>query len=232
MPSVLITGSNRALGLEWARQYAEQGWRVFATCRHPGAASELQELAARHTGVSIHRMDVTRADEIRALALDLQGDPLDLLINNAGIFLEDFGEPTIGHFRYEDWELTFHVNTMGPIRVAEAFVDHLGRSERSLLATITSRMGSISEIDSPGSYYYRSSKAALNAVMRGIAVELQPRGIGVIMLHPGWVRTRMGGTSATLTPAESVQGMRAVVESFTIEKTGRFFRYSGEEIPW
>jgi NAD(P)-dependent dehydrogenase (short-subunit alcohol dehydrogenase family) len=232
MTSILVTGSDRALGLQWARQYAQAGWRVHATCRHPEDAHELKELVAQYAGVHLHRLDVTKPDEIRAVAMDLSAEPIDVLVNNAGVFLESFGKPELGHFRYEDWDYTLQVNTMGAVRISEALLEHVARSERRLVVAISSQMGSIAELSSPGSYYYRSSKAALNAVMKGLAVELRPRGIGVLVLHPGWVRTRMGGPDATLSPEESVRGMRELVERFTLDNTGRFFRYDGTEIPW
>ncbi|MGC1954030.1 MAG: SDR family NAD(P)-dependent oxidoreductase, partial [Gammaproteobacteria bacterium] len=131
-----------------------------------------------------------------------------------------------------DWEATFQVNTMGALRVTEAFVEHVARSARRLIVAITSHMGSIAEIEGPGSYYYRSSKAALNAAMKGLSLELKPRGIGVLLLHPGWVQTRMGGSSASLAASDSVAGMRRLLEQFTLADTGRFLRYNGTEIPW
>ncbi|MEJ2553344.1 MAG: SDR family oxidoreductase [Gammaproteobacteria bacterium] len=232
MPSILITGSNRGLGLEWARQYAQEDWRVYATCRHPQEATELHELAERHPDLSVHRLDVTRQAEIQALAADLGQEPIDMLLNNAGVYLEKFDDAVSGGLSYDNWLYTLLVNTLGPMRVSEAFIPHLARSDRRLVITITSHMGSIAEISSPGSYYYRSSKAALNASMKGLSLELRMRGIGVVLLHPGWVQTRMGGPGAQITPAQSVSGMRTIVEHFRLADSGRFFRYNGTEIPW
>jgi NAD(P)-dependent dehydrogenase (short-subunit alcohol dehydrogenase family) len=118
------------------------------------------------------------------------------------------------------------------MRVSESFVEQLARSERRLIVTITSHMGSIAEITLPRSYYYRSSKAALNAAMKGLSLELKPRGIGILLLHPGWAQTRMGGPGARISPEESVRGMRRLVENFRLRDSGRFFRYDGSEIPW
>lgn len=232
MPSILITGANRGLGLEWARQYAETGWRVLATCRQPEAAHELQALARRFPELSLHRLDVTDAAQVRSLAGALRGVALDILLNNAGIYLEKYAEPVLGLLDYDGWARTCAVNTLGAVRVTEAFLDHVARSEWRLVVAIGSHMGSITDIAAPGSYYYRSSKAALNAAMKGLAQALRPRGIGVLILHPGWVRTRMGGPNAPLLPEESVLGMRASIERFTLADTGRFFRYDGTEIPW
>jgi NAD(P)-dependent dehydrogenase (short-subunit alcohol dehydrogenase family) len=232
MPSILITGSNRGLGLEWTRQYAADGWRVYASCRRPDEAEELTQLAARYPSITLHRLDITRQDEVHALTEELAGEAIDILLNNAGVYLEKFDDAVGERLSYEDWIQTLQVNTLGAMRMTEAFADHVARSERRLVIAITSHMGSIAEISSPRSYYYRSSKAALNAGMKGMSLELKPRGIGVLLLHPGWVKTRMGGPGAQLTTERSVTGMRALVERFRLGDSGRFLRYNGTEIPW
>ncbi len=228
MPSVLITGSNRGLGLEWARQYAAEGWRVYATCRHPAEADDLQKLAKKHSNMSVHRLDVTLTQDVRALIYDVGGQPIDVLLSNAGVYLEK-GRPEFGCFRYTEWAQTIDVNVFGGMRVAEAFVDNVAASEKRLIVAISSHMGSISDIQSGGSYYYRSSKAALNASMQGLAHQLQPIGVGVLILHPGGVNTRMGPGIA---PETSVRGMRKLVEQFTMADTGRFLRWDGVDMPW
>jgi NAD(P)-dependent dehydrogenase (short-subunit alcohol dehydrogenase family) len=230
MFNVLVTGSNRGIGLEWCRQYAEAGWRVFATCRHPETAKELHELAGRNPQLSIHSLDVTQAESLQALRGELQHEPIDVLINNAGVYLEKYLRTDA--LRFDDWMQTFEVNTLGPMRVTEGLLEQVARSRRRLIVNMTSHMGSIAEIEVPGDYYYRSSKAALNAAMKGLSLSLKERGIGVLLLHPGWVRTRMGGWDAPITPAESVAGMRALAEKFSMAMTGRFFRYNNTEIPW
>lgn len=232
MSSILITGSNRGLGLEWARQYAQEGWRVFATCRHPAEATELRALAERHPALSVHRLDITRRDEVQALTAELPNETIDLLINNAGVYLEKFDERLIGRMSYDDWLDTLRVNTLGSIQVTEALVEQVARSRGRLVVAITSHMGSIAEISTPGSYYYRSSKAALNAAMKGLSLELKTRRIGVLLMHPGWVQTRMGGPGARYTPAQSVRGMREIIDRFDLADTGRFFRFDGTEISW
>lgn len=232
MPTVLITGSNRGLGLEWVRHCAARGWRVVATCRHPQSAEDLHALAARNPGVRVHRLDVTEPDQIAELAASLQGEALDLLVNNAAVYFEHWGQDPVGHIDYAAWQETFRVNTLGPMRVTEAFLPHLARGQRPLVLAISSNMGSIAGITAPRDYAYRSSKTALNAAMRGLALELQPLGIGVLLLHPGWVRTRMGGASAPIGTEESVQGMLALVDGFVPEMSGRFLRYDGTPLPW
>jgi len=231
MSNVLITGCSRGLGLEWARQLAEAGWRVFASCRHPGEAGELARLAERSANLSVHRLDVTDAADIRALCWELEDTPLDLLINNAALYL-DKDAAMLGSVRYEDWLRTFDVNTLGAVRLCEAFAPNLRRAQRPLAVAVSSHMGSIADIASGDSLYYRSSKAALNAAMRGMAAALGEQGIGVLIVHPGWVRTRMGGAMGRLSEAQSVQGMRALIEDFDRSRHGRFFRYDGTELPW
>ena len=230
MPSILITGSNRGLGLEAARQYAQAGWRVYATCRHPAEADALRRLSKDYQTISIHRLDVTSPDDVRAVHWELEDESIDVLLNNAGLYLEK-GTPRLGGIRYEDWRRTFEVNTFGHVRVTEALVENVERSDKRLVAVMSSHMGSIADIQSPGSYYYRSSKAALNAAMQGLSAELKPRGIGVLLIHPGAVSTRMGPRHGISTE-ESVQGIRRLIDDFTLEDSGRFLRYDGEEMPW
>ena len=229
---VLITGSNRGLGLEWVKQYAESGWEVFATCRRPGEAADLQDLAVHYRNITIHRLDVTRPDEINAVAVELQNETIDLLLNNAGVYLEKYLDVRLGRLRYEDWVYTFQVNTLGAVRLAEAFHDHIVESRKRLIVVVSTHMACITDINKAGSYYYTSSKAALNAAIKGLSCELRTEGIGVLLLHPGWVKTRMGGPDTSLLPPDSVRGMRRLIEQFTIEQTGRFFRYDGVEMPW
>lgn len=230
--TVLITGSNRGLGLEWSRQCAELGWQVHASCRNPDGADELHQLANQYPAIMMHKLDVTRPEEIKAISSTLSNQPIDILINNAGVFFEHWGKDPLGYIRYEDWETTFSVNTLGAVRMTEAFVDHLSRSKRRLVVAITSHMGSITDIKTPRDYAYRSSKAALNAAMKGISIELKPQGIGVILLHPGWVHTRMGGTDAPLSPEESVRGMHTIIDQFDLSMSGHFYRYDKVEMPW
>ena len=231
MHNVLITGSNRGIGLEWVRMYAQQDWHVFATCRNPNKAYELQNIAKENHNISIHQLDVTNQNEINSLANELINTSVDILINNAGIYL-DKNNSSIGSLNYEAWEETFRVNTLGPIRVTEAFLQHIASSKKRLIITISSHMGSITDIQETSSYYYRSSKAALNAAMKCLSIELKPNNIGILLLHPGWVQTQLGGSNAALTPKQSVQGMYEMIQRFSIEKSGEFIRYDGRQLPW
>lgn len=232
MESIFITGSNRGLGLAWAKQYAEAGWRVYATCRHPEQAETLLRFADNYRNLSVHRLDVTQENEIEALAKDLEGKPIDILLNNAGVYFEKYIEQSLEKIDYDNWQETFNVNTLGPMRITAAFADNVSHSHRRLIVAITSHMGSIGEIGSSGDYAYRSSKSALNAAMKGVSLELADRDVSVLLLHPGWVQTRMGGPGALLTPDESVDAMRRVIDKFKANDSGRFFRYDGTIIPW
>ena len=231
MPSALITGGNRGLGLAWVRELAAEGWRVYATCRHPAEADALHELSRGHGDVTVMRLDVTSTDDAYAVRRALGDTPLDLLINNAGTYLEK-GEVALGRLRFDDWLHTFAVNTLGAARITEALVDNVLRSERRQVVFTTSHMGSIADIGWPGDYYYRSSKAALNALARGLAEELRPRGVTLCLLHPGAVATRMGGPESSLTPETSVRAMHGLIDRLTLKESGRFFRFSGEVLPW
>ncbi len=230
MPSIFITGSNRGLGLEWVRQCANDRWRVFATCRHPAEAFELRKLAEQRPQISIHRLDVTIPEDIRATIWEMERAPIDILLNNAGVYLEK-DNPEFGCFRYTEWARTFEVNTIGSMRVTEALVDNVAKSGKKLIVSISSHMGSIADMQKPGSYYYRSSKAALNAAMQDLSLQLKPLRIGVLILHPGGVGTRMG-SYAGITPEASVLGMRQVIDRFTLADSGRFLQYDGTELPW
>ena len=232
METVLITGANRGLGLEFARQYAEAGWNVQATCRDPDRATALRELAGKHPGLIVHRLDLERFENIDALAAELAGTPIDVLLNNAGVY-GDSAESRFGALDFGRFEHTVRVNLLAPIKMAEAFLPHVRGSGRKLIVALTSRMGSIGDNRSGGSILYRSSKAALNAAMRSLALDLRPDGIGVLLLHPGWVLTDMGGPRASTPPAESIAGMRRIIDNFSrAEHAGRFLDFRGREVPW
>lgn len=231
MSTVLVTGANRGLGLEFARQYAADGWKVYAACRDPDAARELGQLAAESGGaIRVLALEVTDAASVRAAAGSLAGDPIDLLINNAGV-----GSPKkqrFGSLDYAAWAQVLDVNTLGPMRVVEAFLDNIAKGSDRKIVTLTSAMGSIADNASGGSYAYRSSKAAVNIVMKSLSIDLAPRGITCVVVHPGWVRTAMGGPDGKLTPTQSVAALRKLIAGLKPEDTGRFFNYDGKTYPW
>ncbi len=227
MPSVLVTGAGRGLGLEFARQYAADGWRVIATCRDPLMA---QGLAPLQGDIEVHTLNVVDNAQIQALAKSLKKEPIDLLLNNAGIYGP---RPVkLGGVDYAVWADVMRLNAMSPLKVSECFLDHMVAGKLKKIVTISSKMGSMGDNDSGGGYIYRSSKAALNAVMKSLSIDLKPRGISVAVLHPGWVRTDMGGPGGLIDAEQSVTGMRRVIEGLDMATSGRFYNYDGAEIPW
>jgi NAD(P)-dependent dehydrogenase (short-subunit alcohol dehydrogenase family) len=230
MSTVLITGANRGLGLEFTRQYAAAGWQVIACCRNPAQAEALNAIAHGNPQVQVQALDVAELTAIDALAHKLHGVPIDLIINNAGIYPDRQGG--FGQIDYDAWMSAFLVNTMAPLKVVEAFISNLERGNGKLIATVSSKMGSLDDNTSGGCYLYRSSKSAVNMVMKSLSLDLAARGIRAVVLHPGWVQTDMGGPNAWITPEESVSGMRRVLENVTGKQSGHFLSYDGSEIPW
>ena len=231
MPTVLVTGANRGLGLELARQYAADGWTVHACARDPEDASELQALAEGSGGaIRLHRLDLADLARTDALAKELAGETLDLLLSNAGAYGREAW--SLGALDYDVWQRTLLVNAVAPVRLVEAFLPQLERAKQPKVVAVTSKMGSLDDNTSGAAYAYRSSKAALNAAMKSLSIDTKPRGLAVCVIHPGWVRTRMGGASAPLEPAESVAGMRRVIAGLGAAQSGRFWNWDGAEIAW
>jgi NAD(P)-dependent dehydrogenase (short-subunit alcohol dehydrogenase family) len=225
---VLITGTNRGIGLEFVKQYAQDGWRVLACCRDPEHATDLQALSKVHSNIQMLSLDVADFKQIDALALQLKEEKIDVLINNAGIYPDSH----MGDVNAEDWLNAFKVNAMAPLKMTEAFTSHVSKSQLKKIATMSSKMGSIDDNTSGGSYIYRSSKVAGNMVMKSLSIDLKPFGIAVVTLHPGWVLTEMGGPNALIDTKTSVSGLRKVIESLTLSTTGQFIAYDGKAIKW
>lgn len=230
MATVLITGANRGLGLEFCRQYAEQGWHVIACSRNPDDAFDLNTLANHHN-IQLETLDVAKFKQIEALSEKLAGQPIDVLINNAGIYT-DSKSNSFGRLDYQAWTQSLLTNTQAPVRMAEAFLPHLKNSDKKLIVAISSLMGSMADNDSGGSIFYRSSKAALNAAMKSLAIDLKNQSVGVFIFHPGWVKTDMGGPNALITAEQSVAGMRALIDNFSLDQSGSFVKYDGTPMPW
>ena len=227
MTTVMITGTNRGIGLEMVRQYAADGARVLACCRNPAAARRLKDLAAESDRrVTLHPLDVVSSRDISALKNEVGTMPIDILINNAGVS-GGRGEAV----DYDAWEEAFRVNTMAPYRIARTFRANLAAGNDKKLATLSSIMGSITH-NTGDRMPYRTSKAAVNQAMKSLSFEFKTDRITVLMLHPGWVRTDMGGAQATLSPAESVRGLKKVIDELTLRDSGKFVDYQGREIPW
>lgn len=232
MPSVLVTGANRGLGMEFAKQYSVDGWRVFACCRSPEKATGLNDLARTANGrLSVHPLELPCGDSVLSLAEALREEAIDILLNNAGVY-GDERHDDFGKIDYERWAATFAVNVMGAMRMIEAFLENVSRSDKKVVAFLSSKMGSMSDNTSGGSYLYRSSKAGLNAVVKSLSLDLKDRGVIAVALHPGWVQTDMGGENAPTLPRESIQGMRRVLERLEQRDSGRFLSYEGSEVPW
>lgn len=226
--TVLITGANRGIGLELSRQYAADGWQVLACCRHPQSAIALQALTTQHENVHVLPLDVSDFRQIDALARTLKAQNIDVLINNAGVYPES----TFGDTDEQLWANAFKVNSMAPMKMAEAFVQHITRSQLKKIATLSSKMGSIDDNTSGESYLYRSSKTAVNMVMKSLAIDLKPYGISVVTLHPGWVRTDMGGPNGLIDAHTSATGLREVITRLNLSNSGRFIAYDGKPIAW
>ncbi len=231
MKTVLITGANRGIGLEHARRFAAHGAQVFATARAPDEATELRALAAKkNMRIEILAYAAGDAEAPARLRGALGNCPLDLLFANAGAS----GDKTrsFGSIRVEDALQLIHVNALAPLKLAEALADNVAGSQRRLIAFQSSRLGSIGDNSSGGYYPYRLAKCALNMVAKNVSIDLAPRGVIVVALHPGWVRTRMGGAGAPVTVDECVTGQQRLLENLAPRDSGRFFNYDGSELPW
>lgn len=238
-PTVLITGANRGIGLELARNYAKQNWQVYATARRPEAADDLKAIAAEHPKLSIEKLDVLDHAMIDSLAKKLNGQPIDVLLNNAAIL----GEPNDQKFGARDYELLNRImatNVAGPMKMVEAFVEHVARSQEKKIVAITSGQGSIASLRNSGIVFYNMSKAALNMGMRSNSFELKPRGITVALISPGAVNTEMmqlalnraGVTFPLLTAVDSAAMVIDVISKYDLDRAGTFLSHEGTEIPW
>jgi NAD(P)-dependent dehydrogenase (short-subunit alcohol dehydrogenase family) len=223
MSTVLVTGCDSGLGVEFARQYAREGHRVIATCLDPSTATETSAIRGN---IDVVKLDVTDHAAIEALSRRLSGDAIDVLLNNAGIGRP---HPPFGQTDYDNWRRILETNLIAPMKMAECFVEQVARSENKSMAFVSSRMGSIALNNSGGSYSYRSSKAGLNMIVKTLAIDLAPRHICVLALHPGWAMTEPG---ARVPVAESVAGMRGVINRAGRHHTGSFVTYHDQPLPW
>lgn len=237
--TVLVTGSNRGIGLELTRNYAQRGWNVIATARKPDKAVELNEIAAEYDNVLVERMDLTDHAGIDALAERLKDTPIDVLLNNAAIL----GEPNdqnLGTFDYDLFRQVIDVNVIGTAKMVEAFLPHVEKSEQKKMVALTSTQGSISSVRSGSIAFYNTSKAALNMIMRSNSRALKKRGVIVALVSPGAVDTdmmnlaldRAGVSFKLLTPQQSAEAVINVIDQYGLDITGSFVSHTGTEIPW
>lgn len=242
MPAVIVTGASRGIGLEFVRQYCAAGYQVYATCHSLARADRLKALPAEGSGrIEILEMDVTDAAQVKAVAEQLKGRPIDLLINNAGsvepIFYgsgayEGRDDPDLRNYDFDGWLDLLKTNLLGPARVCGAFVDNLAAGARPVAVNMSSTLASLASTWQAGRYAYRTSKAALNMVTRSAGEWYQQRGIIMVSISPGWTRTEMGGPKATNTAEQSVESVRKVIAGLTMADAGKFFNFDGEPMAW
>jgi NAD(P)-dependent dehydrogenase (short-subunit alcohol dehydrogenase family) len=229
MKTILITGANRGIGLELARQYSEAGWQVVACCRNPDKASELQKIHSKN--IEILPLDLHKRESIQELSSHLKNTAIDIMINNAGMVGNQL---TFGDIDYETFSETLKVNTIAPVLVAQSLISQITKGHKKIIVNISSYLASI-ELNTEDDWafpIYRISKSALNSATKCMANNLKEKNITVISMDPGWVKTDMGGEDADLTPAESVSGIRNILEGINLSHTGEFFRYDGTKLPW
>lgn len=228
MATILITGTNKGVGLELTKIYAARGDTVYAACRDPAGASALAEVPGE---VVILPLVVGDSGSVTAMAEQLAGVTIDIVINNAGMKGPEFEEQNTYAMDFDGWAETFNVNSMGPVRVMQALMPNLKQAETAKVVTITSQMGALS-LDMPAAHAYCASKAAVNKFMRLASIDLKKDGVAVGLIHPGWVQTDMGGPRADLTPQESAEGIVAVVDQLSMDSTGGFWKWNGETHDW
>ena len=222
--TILVTGANRGLGLELAKQYQADHWRVLATCREPQAAHALRKL-----GLEPLELDVTDGASTSSLSEKLKDEPIDILFNNAGMFGPRGVE--LADLNRDVWSNVLSVNVVAPTLVAQAFVRNVATSQDKLLVFMSSALGSVAG-STGGEIVYRSSKAALNMVVATLAQDLKPQNIRTVAISPGWARTDMGGPNASLSPEESVRGMKNVLAKLKTDESGVYLNYDGSLLAW
>ncbi len=239
--NIFITGTNRGIGLEFVKRYLERGDKVFAACRNPINASELQKLRNSYLDqLIILPVDVTNQKSITAAftTVEKHVEHLDLLINNAGMGTRVMSENEYNKYSKFEYlnaqaiEKMFQVNALGPLMIVQSLLPLLRKKKKAKIINISSLMGSIGHNSSGGQYAYKSSKAALNMLTRTLSFDLMATGIVTVTVHPGWVRTDMGGPNATLSVKESVSSLMSLIDGFGKAQSGRFFNYNGQELEW
>ncbi|MCP4790708.1 MAG: SDR family oxidoreductase [Gammaproteobacteria bacterium] len=227
MQHILITGANRGIGLQLTKHYLQAGCQVIATYRNAHDCKQLEDLQCPQ--LALIQADVGNDQDLNNLAQYLHGRGLDLIINNAGVFGPRNQE--LGTIDRETWRQVLEINTISPLMLAQALADNLAQN-KGTLAIISSKVGSIDDNSGGAGYMYRSSKTAVNQVVKSLSIDLAPYKIPVVALHPGWVRTDMGGPNGLIDVQESVSGLSHVIDRISMKQTGQFFNYDGSRIPW
>ena len=230
MTTVLVIGANRGIGLEFTMQYLARGDNVIGTCRDVVSASALTQLQAENDNLQLLTLDVSSDESLAAFPAQLGGRAIDIFINNAGVYGPR--DSVFGNVDEQTWLPVFRINSIAPMLLTQLIIDNLRKGQDKKLLYVTSKMGSIDDNKGGGSYVYRSSKAALNAIVKSIAVDLSSEGFTAAVLHPGWVQTDMGGPNALIDTQTSVSGMMSVIDHLSDNHAGRFFNYDGNIIPW
>jgi NAD(P)-dependent dehydrogenase (short-subunit alcohol dehydrogenase family) len=230
MATILITGTNRGIGLEFTKQYLARGDRVIATCRDIEAADALKKLRNDHDKIEVRQLDVSSAESILEFVQQLADTPIDIFINNAGVY----GPRNVkfGEVDGQLWASVLQVNSIAPLMLSQLLMPNLRQGKDKKMVYLTSKMGSIDDNSGGGSYIYRSSKTALNSVVKSLAIDLAGEGFSAAVLHPGWVLTDMGGQNALIDTKTSVTGMLQVVDDLDPQSSGSFFNYDGSIIAW
>lgn len=230
MATYLITGTNKGIGFELVRQVLSQGHQVIATARVPETATALQVLATEHDGLTVMSLDLAKPETFAGFVAQLRGRAVDVLINNAGVYGPR--DASFGRLAVSDWQQVLLVDTIAPVLLTQALMPNLLAGGERRIAFMSSKMGSIADNGSGGSYIYRTAKTALNQAVKSLAVDLQPDQFIVLSLHPGWVRTDMGGPNGLIDAETSVQGLLSVIQSARPVESGNFINYDGQRIPW
>lgn len=230
MATVLITGTNRGIGLEFVRQFLARGDRVLAACRNPEEATDLQALAGENADLRIFQLDVADEKSMQEFVNKLDGEAVDIFVNNAGVYGPK-GTP-FGAVEEAPFINTLQVNAVAPLLLTQHLIGNLNKGKDKKLVYVTSKMGSIADNSGGGSYVYRASKTALNAIVKSLAIDLADEGFTAVVIHPGWVLTDMGGPNALIDTKTSVSGMIEVIEGLEPDHGGSFINYDGSIIPW
>ncbi|WP_440056979.1 SDR family oxidoreductase (plasmid) [Pseudoalteromonas sp. T1lg65] len=230
MKTILITGANRGIGLALTKTYLQGGWHVIATCREPQYATELNELMPTFPELQVFALNMINYEQMEELSEKLAPVKLDIVLNNAGVYgPKEYG---FGEVDIDEWREVLEVNVIAPMRLAELFYTHLMQGEDKIFAVLSSKLASNTLNTEGGGYIYRCTKAALNSIVKSLSNDLLPEGIRTAALHPGWVKTDMGGPDAPLSTEESATGLKSVLDHFSDAQSGGFYDYQGEAIPW